>query len=278
MPPAPASLSCQGEALPYAHNMSSVLHPVGPEPEERYWVRRIAVLAAVLLAAVVVVALVTNATRAGSAVQAVPPPPAVPAAVPATPAATSPAPTPSSPSPTPAGSPSERPSASPTPTPSSTAKPARSAQATAKTASPKPSAAPKPTTAPVLAACPVDQLRTTLTGQQSLKIKQRTTFDLSLINGSGRTCYLRVTGDNFVLTIYSGRDRIWSSNDCGTVVPKLSRKLGREQALTWSMRWNGRRSAPACQTRSETPRAGTYWASAQFDNAKPVRLRMVLHA
>jgi hypothetical protein len=40
--------------------------------------------------------------------------------------------------------------------------------------------------------------------------------------------------------------------------------------------WNGRRSRDDCKDRPETPRAGTYFATAQLDGAKPVRLRMII--
>lgn len=253
--------------------MSSVLRPVGPEPEERYWVRRVAVLAAVLVALVVIVALVTSATGAGSAVQAAPAPPPPPAPVPVDPTPSAPATTSPAATASPTMGATSTPSASPTAKPSSSS--TRATVSDQKTPAKKTPAKKK---APVLAACPVDALRTTLTGKRSLRVKQRARFDLSLINGSGRSCYLRVTGENVTVTIYSGRDRIWSSKDCGKAVPTLSRKLGREQALKWSMTWNGRRSAKGCETRSEIPRPGTYWANAQFDDAKPVRLRMVLHA
>jgi hypothetical protein len=99
---------------------------------------------------------------------------------------------------------------------------------------------------------------------------------LSLINGSGQTCVASVTRDNFELKIYSGSDRIWSTKDCATVIKTVTRKLGSEQALEWSLSWNGRRSRTGCQSRPEIPRPGTYYATAQLAGAKPVQLRMIL--
>ena len=115
-----------------------------------------------------------------------------------------------------------------------------------------------------------------MTGKQRLRPKETNKFRLSLINGSGQTCLVTVTRDNFELKIYSGIDRIWSTKDCATAVKPVTRKLGPEQALEWSLRWNGRRSRTGCKSGSHIPRSGTYWATAQLAKAEPVQLRMSL--
>ena len=246
--------------------MSSVLHPVGPEPEERYWLRRLGVIVGLAALLAVVIALVVNATSAGSAVQAAPsaPPPVAPAPAISTPAPTlvTPTPTPSAPTPTPRATPTKSPTPTPTPTKSATKKPVAKKPVTKKPA--------------VLPACPTGDLRSTLTGPRKAKLKAPATFALSVINGSEQPCYVRVTADNFRLTIVSGSDRIWTTADCAKVVPTASRELAREQALEWKVRWDGSRSRSECRTRPEAPQAGTYWAIAQFDDAEPVRWRMVL--
>jgi len=124
--------------------------------------------------------------------------------------------------------------------------------------------------------CSATDLRATLTGKQKLKPKQKNTFKLSLINGSATSCLVTVDRKNFELKIYSGTDRIWSSDDCPTAVKTRSAKIKAEDALTWSMRWDGKRSRADCKTRPEIPRPGTYFATAQLDGAKPVQLRMIL--
>jgi hypothetical protein len=256
--------------------MSSVLHPVGPEPSPTYWVRRALVVAAAVLVVAIVIALIVNGTSSGSAVQPNPSPPV---------AQTVPADTPS-PSPmgstmrTPSALSSESASAESTATgfastaPSATAKSKSTGSAT-PTAKPSPSAT--KTTSPGPTTCPGSSLRPTLTGKQRLKPKQPNTFALSLINGSGQTCIVTVNSKNFELKIYSGRDRIWSTNDCAAAVKPITRKLAREQAVAWAMTWDGRRSRAACKTRPEIPRSGTYFATAQLDGTKPVQLRMILH-
>ena len=242
--------------------MSTVLHPVGPEPGQTYWVRRIAVIGAVVVVLAVIVALIANGTSSGSAVQASPPSPTLVVVE-------TPTPTPSA-RPTPSATPSASAGATaaratdpaPTTVPLTTAPP--STTAATKTAPPQP------------VACAPSNLRPTLTGKQQLKPKQPNTFTMSLINGSGQNCVASVNRDNFELKIYSGSDRIWSTKDCATVIKAMSRKLGPEQAVEWSLSWNGRRSRVGCQSRPEIPRPGTYYATAQFAGAEPVQLRMIL--
>ena len=101
--------------------------------------------------------------------------------------------------------------------------------------------------------CPAEELRPTLTGKQRLAPKKPTTFQLSLINGSDQTCIARVTKKNFELTIYSGSDRIWSTADCPSVIKPISRKLGSEHAVAWSLTWDGKRSKPDCRSAREAP-------------------------
>jgi hypothetical protein len=218
----------------------------------------------------VVAALVSSVLSTGSAVSAAPAPAAVTPA-PATSATPSAGPFPSTSatsSPSASTSTAARSEASASPSPSSTAE-ARARASDAKKASPKPTPS-----GPV--ACAPTKLRTTLTGKQTLKPKQGNKFTLSLINGSDETCTVSVTPKSFELKIFSGTDRIWSSNDCSTAVKPISRKVKAEDAVEWTMTWDGKRSRQGCKDRPEIPQAGTYFATAQLDGAKPVQLRMIL--
>ena len=242
--------------------MSSVLHPVGPEPAQTYWIRRAAVLSVAILVLAVVVALIINGTSSGSAVQAEPSPP--PASPPTAAASSSASATPTAKKSPPAKTSTASPRAT------AKAKPSPKAVKTTKTTKTIKTRAPAPP------ACPAAQLRPTLTGKQQLKVKADNTFRLSLINGSGRTCVAEVTAENFELKIYSGNDRIWSTGDCSKAIKATRKTIKAEQALEWSLTWNGRRSRSDCKNRPETPKAGTYFATAQLDGAKPVQLRMIL--
>jgi hypothetical protein len=244
--------------------MSGVLRPVGPETAGTYWARRGLVLGASTVLAVAA-ALIISGTSSGSAAQ--PNPPTAEFSVP-DPAATSPA-YPISASPSPIATAMRTPSfvdfsasASPIPT---TKSPKRTASAT-KTHHTGP------------ADCPADELRATLTGKHRLAPEQRTTFQLSLINGSDQTCVARVTRKNFELKINSGSARVWSTDDCPSDIKPITRKLGAEHAVAWSLTWNGKRSKSNCKSAQAALHPGTYVATARLAGAEPVKLRMILSA
>jgi hypothetical protein len=253
----------------------NVIHPVGPEEPRTYWVRRALVVAAVLIILALIVTLVVNAASTGSAVAANPSPAAPSPLVvqTSTPIETA--------APTPSSTASESASASATRTAKASATAKAAGKATAKAsgkttakASAKPSATPTKKAVPV--ACDPDKVRVTLNGKQHLKRKQKDKFEMSLINGGDQTCIAAVGPKNFELKIYSGKDRIWSSDDCSTAVRPINTKLKSQQAVAWTMTWNGRRSRDDCKNRPEIPRAGTYFATAQLKGAKPVQLRMII--
>ena len=115
-------------------------------------------------------------------------------------------------------------------------------------------------------------------GDRSLSPGQNNTFTLSLTNPGAQTCLASVTDQNFELKIYSGKDRIWSSQDCGKTLAAFDKKLAPRAGVSWKMTWNGERSVKgkACKRGTDTPQPGTYWATAQLDGAKPVQLRMII--
>jgi hypothetical protein len=244
--------------------MSGVLHPVGPEPARTYWIRRGILLVLALMLAVFVVFAVARLTKAAVATA---PPPVIPAVV------TSPTPSP------------------PASTSGSTSSPATSASAgpTATTPGAKPAATPTVTTSPTTAVSPAPRtigtpdcqpsgLRVILKGDRTLSPGENVKFSLSLVNASGHTCLTSVTDQNFELKVYSGKDRIWSSRDCGKVLDAFDKKLAAKADVDWTVTWNGERSVKGerCKQGSDTPRSGIYWATAQLKGAEPVQLRITI--
>jgi hypothetical protein len=233
--------------------MIGLVHPVGPETAETYWTRRGLVIGATVVLAIALM-LIIDGTSSGAAAQASS----------STPASGDPVPGVTSPN------------ALQTPAPSVIDVSSMSAA----TASPRPTASPTKKTAKKKAArtkpatCSARDLRPTLTGRVRLAPKQRATFQLSLINGSGRTCTARVTRKNFELKISSGNGRMWSTNDCPAAINTISRKLGSKHAVAWSLTWNGKRSKANCKSARQVPKPGRYVATARLDGAEPVKLRM----
>jgi hypothetical protein len=216
--------------------MSGVLHPVGPESAQIYWARRALVFGAATVLAVAV-ALIISGTSGGLAAQPKPP-------------------------------------AASDPVPTAWSSVSSSAMQTAISTPSLVDVSPSTTSSPV--ACPAKELRPTLTSRQRLAPHQRNTFQLSLINGSDQTCVARVTRGNFELKIYSGRDRIWTTDHCPSVIKSIRRTLDSEHAVAWSLTWDGERSKSNCRSSREALRPGTYIATAQLDGAEPVELRMLL--
>lgn len=243
----------------YARYMSAVLHPVGPEPAQTYWVRRLVVMVVAVILLAIVITLLGNVGRGQQAEPAV-----LPRATP---------------SPTMSAS---RPTTASTAVPdSSGAVPSAATSTSPAPASTQPSNSVQASRGKVAAAqpqtCPASLLRATLTGGQQLKPTQPTTFHLSVINGSTQTCVVAVSTETFELKIYSGTDRIWSSKDCASLVKPVKAIVESEKSIEWQMTWNGHRSARTCKIRPEIPRPGTYFATAQLDGARPVQLRILLH-
>jgi len=240
--------------LPRLGCMSGLLRPVGPETAHTYWVRRALIFGATMVLAVAV-ALIANGTSSGSAVRANPSPP------------TAGYPIPSS------ASPSSMLTAMATP---AAAEPSASATSTPVPKATTRKASTKKADRSGRVDCPVDELRPTLTGKQRLAPKKPYTFQLSLINGSDKTCMARVTKKNFEFAIDSGSDRIWSTADCPSTIKPIRRKLASEHAVAWSLTWDGKRSKPDCKSGRKALRPGTYVATAQLADAEPVQLRMIL--
>ena len=235
--------------------MSGLLRPVGPEAPQTYWARRGLILGATMVLAVAVL-LIIGGANIGSAVHANPSPSTAGFTMPSS------------------AAPSSMPTAVRTAwavipsVPTSSAGPER--QATTRTASRKKTPEARPVD------CPAGELRPTLTGKQRLALSRPTTFQLSLINGSEKTCIARVTRKNFELRISSGKDQIWSTVDCKSIIKPISHRLGSEHAIAWSLTWDGKRSKSDCRSAREALRPGTYLVTAQLQGAAPVQLPMRL--
>jgi hypothetical protein len=144
----------------------------------------------------------------------------------------------------------------------------------------KPTATPttKPAAPVATPDCRPSDLTVTLKGDRSLSPGENNAFKLSAINAGSSTCLASLTDRNFELKIYSGKDRIWSSQDCTKALNAFDKKLASQGDVGWTMTWNGERSVPGknCKTGGDTPQPGTYWATAQLKGAEPVQLRMII--
>ncbi|TDO84773.1 hypothetical protein [Enemella evansiae] len=275
--------------------MGGLFHPIGPEAEETYWLRRGAVL--IVLVAVLVGAgfMISSISQAISG-------PAQPAAAPpADPAAPAPAPADETPAPTPAPEPAATTPAAAPSTPAATqpaatqppaSQPAPSAPATSAPR-PAPSQAPasfevgspqqpagqqpagqQPAGQPQ--ACDRSKLRVGLDGPRQVSAGVPVNFRVTVGNDSGQRCRLVVDDKTFELKIYSGTDRIWTTLDCLSGMPAKNLTLDPGQEFGWEQEWRANRSVGDCKAGAETLRSGTYVATAQLKDAQPVQVIMQL--
>jgi hypothetical protein len=241
--------------LPRLGAMIGLLNPVGPETRGTYWARRAFVTGATVVLAIALPLIITG-LGSGSAAEARSAIPSAAYSVPISP----------SPTQTVLATPSAIDAWSTTPATPSPTPTASSMKSTKKSKSQHTKSV----------SCRAKDLRPTLTGRIRLAPRHGTTFQLSLINGSDRTCTARVSRKNFELKIASSSSRMWSTNDCPSAIKTISRRLVADSAVAWSLSWNGRGSKPDCKSARPAPKPGRYVATARLDGAEPVKLRMIL--
>ena len=124
-------------------------------------------------------------------------------------------------------------------------------------------AAPVHTTAPLAAAgtptCADTQLGvTTSTDAPTYAVGGTPKLTLLVKNSSAAACRRDLGSGAVELLVYSGSDRVWSSDDCslGKAVALATLAPGGSQAV--ALTWSGKRSAPGCGGSREQAKAGTY--------------------
>lgn len=174
--------------------------------------------------------------------------------------------------------PKGQPAAEPTPSAAvtaSTAPASASPTPVSSPVSPSPSATPTPT-APQ--ACASGVTRVGLAGFQKLKKGAPQTFKVALTNTGTVPCILSVSGSTFALTVTSGSDRIWSTDDCSSWVPAKKLSLRPQQSYAFDITWSATRSKKTCKTTKDPVAPGTYVAKATFPGATAARVVMVISA
>jgi hypothetical protein len=123
-----------------------------------------------------------------------------------------------------------------------------------------PAAAPAPAVAP---ACGDAALQVTAVADANSYAKGAAPrFTLSVVNTGTVACRRALGPDAVELRVFSGEDRIWSSDDCskGTGQGVLELPPGEPRQLT--VQWPGKRTKPGCVT-GDTAAPGTYRVSAR---------------
>lgn len=94
-------------------------------------------------------------------------------------------------------------------------------------------------------------------------------MDLSVSLTSQKACTITFAKTPFELRIYSGTDRIWSTNDCAKI--QLSGTLTLQPGRAWQhvWRWPTQRSSKGCSLSDEYLGPGTYVATAVLSGGRP---------
>lgn len=96
-------------------------------------------------------------------------------------------------------------------------------------------------------------------------------FNLEVTNESENPCVVDISPTTTVVTVYSGSDRIWASDDCdetGTKPLYMDPKAKTSAALAW----DGIRSNESCDSGLPNVRPGTYRAVAKYKEAESSEL------
>lgn len=87
-------------------------------------------------------------------------------------------------------------------------------------------------------------------------------FTLSVTNTGSQSCRRALGPDAVELRVFSGEDRIWSSDDCSKGTGQGILTLAPDEARQLTVQWPGKRTKPGCDT-GETAQPGTYRVSAR---------------
>lgn len=223
--------------------------PVGPESPQTYWVRRLMLLVVVVVVVALVIAGI--AKLAGGSKES------------AAPAASSFTPDPSW---TDTAWGSATPSAS-----SSAVSPSRSGR---RTESPSPSASTPSTSSAV---CEGSQLSVKVTGDTKKPSVGRTET-LTVRVSSSTDCRWNTQKVKQTLTVTSGSDRIWSTDDCSSWGPKGVHEIKPKNPWTYEVSWPTKRSTGKCKLSKESLGAGYYVATVNLGGGPSDRFVMQMGA
>jgi hypothetical protein len=87
-------------------------------------------------------------------------------------------------------------------------------------------------------------------------------FTLTVRNIGSVACRRELGPGAVELRVFSGEDRIWSSDDCNESKEQGVQTLPAGAARATTVQWGGKRTRPGCET-GDTAQPGTYRVSAR---------------
>lgn len=125
------------------------------------------------------------------------------------------------------------------------------------------SAAPSPSPAGA-APCAAEALKIASgAGEERYRVGTSPRLTLSVTNTGAAPCVVDLGQAAVELRVFSGRDRIWSSDDCKPGGGEALTTLAPGKAEVQRVTWDGRRSLPGCDGSKARAQAGTYRVTAR---------------
>lgn len=141
------------------------------------------------------------------------------------------------------------------------------AAASAPSASTSSSAGPSPST--TLGPCEESELRVTARAEQeTYPVGGRPELELSVTTTGSGPCQRDLGQAGVELLVFSGGDRIWSSDDCAPGGPAKLTTLEPGTPDVTRLTWSGRRSLPGCEGPEAQAQAGTYRVTARVGDLR----------
>ncbi len=94
--------------------------------------------------------------------------------------------------------------------------------------------------------------------KQSYPVGGRPVLELGVKNNGDAACMLDLGAAGVELVVFSGADRIWSSEDCASGGAAKPTTLAPGGTASTRLTWAGRRSLPGCEGPKAQAEAGTY--------------------
>jgi hypothetical protein len=210
--------------------MSNLLRPVGDLPPSVYWVRR----ALLALAAIAVVVVLFRVLGGG-------------------------------PEPAASSGPIQSPTTTPTSTVSvpaaSTGSPATTRSSSSETPAARSSTTPKQDDG----RCAAGAVRVSVQPvARTVAVGHPLNLNVSLSTARADGCAATVDAQQLVVTVTSGKDRIWTSSHCVKTIPKATLALAAGKPSTTTVTWDGRRSVATCPANQAAAKPGTYVVQAVY--------------
>ncbi|MDR1768798.1 MAG: hypothetical protein LBR32_10305 [Propionibacteriaceae bacterium] len=117
------------------------------------------------------------------------------------------------------------------------------------------------------AACNPANIDLSVVGFQRVKTTDKQVFQVTATNSGPHICVLEIKPAWLVLTVTSGNDRIWSTQDCDKNVESASATLLPGASWEGSVDWTMRRSSTGCKLAKSLLKAGTYSVAVKWQTS-----------